>query len=209
MMLTTLITFTFSYIECIDGIGEERLCPDGLLFNAALGPHAFPCQYPIDVDCVGRTTTQPAQPTEDCPHQYGYYRIGDEANCGQFKNCVDGRGFIFDCPEGLAFNDETYRCDWPDQVSTCDAEAYLGFTCPESAKYFLGSEYRFYRSPADCQRYFICIDSKPRLYNCGDGQAFNDLINACDGIENVTGCAPQYEAKFDQSRNTKPKSSRF
>ncbi|KAK9729741.1 Chitin binding Peritrophin-A domain [Popillia japonica] len=47
-----------AYIECIDGVGEERLCPDGLLFNAALGPHAFPCQYPIDVDCVGRTTTR-------------------------------------------------------------------------------------------------------------------------------------------------------
>ncbi|KAK9702366.1 Chitin binding Peritrophin-A domain [Popillia japonica] len=186
---------------------------------------------------------EPAQPT-DCPQIVlintvtteleTKYRVGDEVNCGQFKNCVDGRGFIFDCPEGLAFNDETYRCDWPDQVSTCNAEAFLGFTCPESAKYFLGSEYRFYRSPADCQRYFICIDNKPRLYNCGDGQAFNDLINACDGIENVTGCSPQYEAKFDndlinacdgienvtgcspqyeakfdQSRNTKPKFGRF
>lgn len=70
---------------------------------------------------------EPAQPTEDCPHQYGYYRVGDEVNCGQFKNCVDGRGFIFDCPEGLAFNDETYRCDWPDQVSTCNAEGM--FVC--------------------------------------------------------------------------------
>lgn len=48
--------------------------------------------------------------------------MGDATSCGQFKNCVDGRGFIFDCPEGLAFNGDTYRCDWPDQVTTCDAE---------------------------------------------------------------------------------------
>jgi hypothetical protein len=36
--------------------------------------------------------------------------------------CVDGRGYVFDCPEGLAFNQDTYRCDWPDEVESCDAE---------------------------------------------------------------------------------------
>lgn len=66
--------------------------------------------------------TEPAQPTEDCPHQYGYYRLGDQNNCGQFMNCVEGRGYTFDCPEGLAFDGDSYRCDWPDQVSSCDAE---------------------------------------------------------------------------------------
>lgn len=192
------------YIECKNGIPEDKLCADGLLFNAAAGPQAFPCQYPIDVDCQGRASTQPPQPTEDCPHQFGYYRLGDAANCGQFMNCVDGRGFTFDCPEGLAFNGASYRCDWPDQVADCDAEAFLGFTCPErgAAKnaFFISSEYRFYRSPHDCQRYFICIDGRPRLGNCGDNQAFNELTNTCDGVENVTGCAQSYNAdnsKFD------------
>lgn len=65
---------------------------------------------------------EPAQATDDCPHQFGYYGMGDARSCGQFKNCVDGRAFIFDCPEGLAFNADTYRCDWPDQVASCDAE---------------------------------------------------------------------------------------
>lgn len=37
-------------------------------------------------------------------------------------NCADGKGYIFDCPEGLAFNSESYRCDWPDQVTDCDVE---------------------------------------------------------------------------------------
>lgn len=42
-----------AYIECIDGIAEEKLCPEGLFFN----PEArfnYPCGYPIDVDCAGR-----------------------------------------------------------------------------------------------------------------------------------------------------------
>jgi len=47
---------------------------------------------------------EPPQSTDDCPHQFGYFKVGDQNNCGQFKNCVDGRGFIFDCPEGLAWN---------------------------------------------------------------------------------------------------------
>lgn len=68
---------------------------------------------------------EPPQPTEDCPHQYGYYKIGDASNCGQFMNCVEGRGYTFDCPEGLAFNGDTYRCDWPDQVPSCDPECNL------------------------------------------------------------------------------------
>lgn len=42
-----------AYIECIDGVAEEKLCPEGLYFN----PEArfnYPCGYPIDVDCTGR-----------------------------------------------------------------------------------------------------------------------------------------------------------
>lgn len=189
------------YIECKDGVAEEKLCPDGLLFNPAVGIFAFPCQYPIDVDCTGREQTQPAQPTEDCPHQYGYYRLGDQNNCGQFMNCVEGRGYTFDCPEGLAFDGDSYRCDWPDQVSSCDAEAYLGFTCPEepSVRGLGDPGFRYFRSANDCQRYYVCVNSRPRLYNCGEGSAFNDITNQCDGIENVTGCASQYNVDYDRS----------
>ncbi|XP_076632434.1 protein obstructor-E [Colletes latitarsis] len=177
-----------AYIECIDGIPEEKFCPEGLLFN----PEArfnYPCGYPIDVDCTGRPSRQPAQPTEDCPHQYGYFKIGDNQHCGQFMNCADGRGYVFDCPEGLAFNSESYRCDWPDQVPDCDAEAFLGFRCPEVRDTFLSSP-EFYRSSTDCQHYYVCVNGRPRLQNCGEGNAFNDLIHACDAAENVTGCEP-------------------
>ncbi|XP_069696314.1 protein obstructor-E [Periplaneta americana] len=177
-----------TYIQCEDGVAEEIVCPDGLLFNAKARYFAYPCQYPVDVDCEGRAGLQQPKSTDDCPHQFGYFRLGDRQNCGQFMNCVDGRGYVFDCPEGLAFNQETYRCDWPDEVESCDAEAFLGFKCPEAPGVF-GDDYRFYRNPADCQKYFICVNGGPRLYSCGDGYAFNDEIGGCDGIENVTNCA--------------------
>lgn len=50
-----------AYVECQDGVAEEKLCPDGLLFNDKVGIFTFPCQYPIDVDCTQRTKTQPPQ----------------------------------------------------------------------------------------------------------------------------------------------------
>lgn len=40
-------------------------------------------------------------------------------------NCVNGKSFMFDCPEGLAWSSDTYRCDWPDEVEDCDAEGRL------------------------------------------------------------------------------------
>ncbi|XP_012540049.1 protein obstructor-E [Monomorium pharaonis] len=187
------------YIECIDGIAEEKLCPEGLFFN----PEArfnYPCGYPIDIDCTGRPNLQPAAPTNDCPHQYGYFKIGDHQNCGQFMNCVDGRGYVFDCPEGLAFNAQTYRCDWPDQVPDCDAETFLGFRCPEvKSGFFLNNEIKFYRSPADCHHFYICVNGRPRLQNCGIGNAFNELIDACDAAENVTGCEHEAIARTTPS----------
>lgn len=66
--------------------------------------------------------TEPAEPTDQCPHQFGYFKLGDTRNCSHFRNCVNGVGHDFTCPEGLAFDPETYRCEWPDQASDCDAE---------------------------------------------------------------------------------------
>lgn len=77
----------------------------------------------------------------------------------------------------------------------------MGFSCPpEGNLRGLGEpEYRFFRSPRDCQRYFICIKGQPRLYNCGEGRAFNDISNECDGLENVTTCGSNYNPQYDKS----------
>jgi len=196
-----------AYLECKNGIAEEKLCPDGLLFNER--STGYPCAYPIDVQCSqpqGRF--QPPQPTEDCPHQFGYYRMGDASHCGQFMNCASGRGYVFDCPEGLAWNIETYKCDWPDQVPDCDAESFLGFRCPAPAprSELLGQqeeEYQFYPSNENCQVYFICIEGRPRRISCGEDLAFNPETNQCDDIENVPSCSPDIRQKGQDIKNAR------
>lgn len=180
-----------------------------MLFNEK--STGYPCSYPIDVECNQPTARlQAAQPTDDCPHQFGYYRMGDAKNCGQFKNCAAGTGYVFDCPEGLAWNKETYRCDWPDQVEDCDVEAFLGFSCPPPPPLpkspLLGEqeqEYQFYSHQSNCQKYFICIEGRPRLVGCGEDQAFNPEINACDDIENVPSCSADIRQKGIEIKNAR------
>ncbi|XP_063701534.1 protein obstructor-E-like [Culicoides brevitarsis] len=177
------------YIECNDGVPEEKTCPDGLFFNDKAQWFNYPCGYPVDVDCGSRARFQPPQATEECPHQFGYYKIGDRANCGQWMNCVNGKSFVFECPEGLAWSSETYRCDWPDEVEDCDAEAYLGFKCPPLVNpEFQPQENRYYPHPTDCHKYFLCVGTSPRLFNCGIEGAYDESIYACNGVENVTTC---------------------
>ncbi|KAL7301022.1 hypothetical protein TKK_0006294 [Trichogramma kaykai] len=177
-----------AYIECVEGVPEQKLCPEGLVFNpeARFNNH---CGYPIDVQCAGRSALQRAQPSEECPHQYGYFKVGDRQNCGKFMNCVEGKAFTFDCPEGLAYNPKTYHCDWPDQVEECDTEAFLRFTCPTVGNALLAATTRFYASPHDCQHYYTCDENnRPRLHNCGANKAYNPLTSACDDADNVAGC---------------------
>lgn len=101
--------------------------------------------------------------------------MGDEAHCGEFLNCANGRGYKLACPVGLAFNPATYQCDWPDVVAECNAEAFVGFTCPPETQVegFGPGETKFYRSLEDCQRYFLCNNGRPRLHICGVGSAFD------------------------------------
>lgn len=191
------------YNECVNGAFEEKLCPDGLRFNPSVRDDVYPCQYPSEVPCLERSSLQPAQPTADCPHQFGLFKLGDARNCSGFRNCVNGVGFDFTCPEGLAFSSETYRCEWPDEVADCDAEAFLGFRCPEvPVSRELGPPvgYRYYRSDANCQKYFICIENRPRALSCGGDSAFDELTSTCVSADEVSSCPPELRASAARSR---------
>lgn len=153
--------------------------------------------------CLERSALQPAQPTELCPHQFGYYKLGDAKNCSYFRNCVNGVGYDFTCPDGLAFSSESYRCEWPDEVADCDAEAFLGFRCPEvpiSKDFGPPAGYRFYRSDASCQKYFMCIEGRPRVLFCGENSGFDDLTSTCVSADEVQACPTELKTAAARAR---------
>lgn len=188
--------FCDRYTECREGVASEQQCPDGLLFNDLITNGRYPCEYPSEVYCGSRSKKQAAQPTENCGNQWGYFSSRSSSECGYFYTCVDGREFVFNCPEGLAFSSLTYRCEYADESPDCDAEAYLGFSCPNepAASQVLALGVPSYRSPRDCRKFFLCAGRSPRLQTCELGKVFNEEISGCDEPETVRGCETYYPA---------------
>lgn len=58
--------------------------------------------------------------TGNCLRKWGMFQVGK--SCGDFVNCVGGVEHQFKCPEGLAWHPKLWRCEWPDQVPTCNVE---------------------------------------------------------------------------------------
>merc|ERR1712071_449250 len=110
------------YIECHDGVAENKECPDGLLFNVEAAPFRFPCDYPQEVKCESRAQPAIAKALDlegSCIRRWGMFRASsDAADCGRFVNCVRGKEFQFECPEGLAWHPTLWRCEWPDNVDS-------------------------------------------------------------------------------------------
>lgn len=61
-----------------------------------------------------------SEPSGNCPRKWGLFKIGN--SCGDFVNCVGGIEHVIKCPEGLAWHPTLWRCEWPDQVPTCNVE---------------------------------------------------------------------------------------
>lgn len=115
-----------------------------------------------------------------CPRPNGSFRTRS-TNCGEYIQCADGRAFKQSCDEGLAYDEKKDQCAWPGDVEGCDAEAYLGFSCPS------GSSTGTYKGN-DCQHFFVCVNDSPRLNKCPPRRAFSESKETCVPAENVRGC---------------------
>jgi len=115
---------------------------------------------------------------------------GDATNCGDYVNCVDGNPYLMKCPESLAWDAQSWNCNFADLVPTCNAEAFLGFTCPASN----GVTGLRYPHPTNCAKFFYCNEeNRPRLQTCDVDYVFNKAIGQCDLAANVPGCENYYQ----------------
>lgn len=57
-----------------------------------------------------------------CQRQWGMFFAGDATNCGDYVNCVDGNPYLMKCPESLAWDAQSWNCNFADLVPTCNAE---------------------------------------------------------------------------------------
>lgn len=172
-----------AYIECRNWKATAKLCPGGLLFKPGLPFTDNPCAYPHDVACEGRSVTQVAKRTPEYPRLHGYFRLNDPTDCGAYKNCVGGRAYTLHCPEGLAYNEKMYHCDWPDVVDGCDVESFVGFTCPGLFSEDTDARTVLYSHPKDCRKFYACVAGKPRLGSCAEGEGFDEYTGRCEPLD--------------------------
>jgi len=150
------------------------------------------------VECGERTEIEPPISTTNCPRLYGTF--ADEEDCGVFWKCQDGKSNRYDCPPGLAYDQESRGCRWADQVKECSASVVTiddeggEFQCPKQSS---AGVFTKHAHPADCRQYFLCIGGVPREYGCPLGTVFNvgsgsGIDGKCSDPEEVPECSDYY-----------------
>ncbi|XP_008480568.1 protein obstructor-E-like [Diaphorina citri] len=186
------------YYHCSDGqLVEEKLCPDGLLFDDSNPAHER-CDTNVNVECGERTELQEPKPTKGCPRANGFFRHYDEKVCDKFVNCVDGVPNELPCPPGLIYDDSVSSCAWPSENTRKDCTVTKkdtltdGFSCPDGE--VMGPNGRplphpTFPHPEDCQKFYICRNGVQAQYgSCPAGSVYNEESFKCDEPENVPGC---------------------
>ncbi|XP_030572916.1 probable chitinase 10 [Drosophila novamexicana] len=112
-----------------------------------------------------------------------------DRTCTKYVLCYYGIPVLRECYDGLQYNAETDRCDFPEYVDCVEND------CPQ---YMSISSIRYLPSKAQCSKYFICSDGMAWPQECASGLFFNPKCNCCDYASNV-------ECKeTPQQRNIKP-----
>lgn len=200
------------YYHCYGGAAEQKLCPDGLVFDDVNSSHER-CDIPVNVDCGERKELQQPKPTKGCPRQNGIYRHWDTQVCDKFVNCVDGKPNEQACPPGLIYDDVKSNCAWPSDTIRKDCTNTRrellddGFSCPLGEVILPNGRalpHPTFPHPDDCQKFYICRNGIiPQYGSCPPGSAYNDISFKCDEPENVKGCENWFDEDDDKKNGTK------
>jgi len=188
-----------AYVRCSGGhVVENQICGDGLAFDKYGDPRHVRCKYVQQVDCTGRQALQAPQASHECPRSNAIY-----GNCNSYIECVNGKAYPKNCPEGLMFNNKEAVCDYPDKVPDCTTSQQFGFTCPRltEADYSLFVDHARFPAQSSCSpEFYICLKptyetenaANARKLNCELGELFNPSTLKCEKAEHVPGCARYY-----------------
>jgi len=194
------------YYVCRDGVAQEQLCPDGLVFDPySRKKPPLLCDHYFNVDCGDRTDLQPARGQSDlCPRLNGFYAHPDPAVCHIFYSCVDGLAEEYTCSAGLWYDEYSGVCNWPTSTERegCEAKSYAldtasGFECPPAPpadQYGNQDPHPKYPNLENCGTFFVCHNNiSPREQGCELGEVYNTQTLACDSPENVPECRDYYK----------------
>ncbi|XP_073841588.1 protein obstructor-E [Musca autumnalis] len=142
------------YYVCMDETPVKRSCAEGYLFDSRIQS----CTLPDEAQCVQNCTTALSS--------FCYDRT-----CTKYVLCYAGTAVVRECCDGLQYNAETDRCDFPQYVDCVDNMCTI-FNDPTNIT--------FLPSKAYCDKYYVCVDGQANPRNCSSGLQFNTQCNCCD-----------------------------
>uniref|UniRef100_A0A1I8M7T4 Chitin-binding type-2 domain-containing protein n=1 Tax=Musca domestica TaxID=7370 RepID=A0A1I8M7T4_MUSDO len=142
------------YYVCMDETPVKRSCVEGYLFDSRVQS----CTLPADAQCIQNCTTALSS--------FCYDRT-----CTKYVLCYAGTPVVRECCDGLQYNAETDRCDFPQYVDCVDNMCTI-FNDPTNIT--------FLASKAYCDKYYVCVDGQANARNCSNGLQFNTECDCCD-----------------------------
>ncbi|KAH8270061.1 hypothetical protein KR018_003463, partial [Drosophila ironensis] len=143
------------YYLCMEEVAIPRTCPANYYFDAR------------DQECV---PVMEARCIPSCKNK-GLESFCYDRTCTKYVLCFDGTPVLRECSDGLQYNSQIDRCDYPQYVDCVD-NLCIRQNNPEDIVYIA--------SKAHCDKYYVCLNGQPITRNCSYGLQFNNQTKACD-----------------------------
>lgn len=181
-------SFCDKFYKCENGTLTLETCENGLLFDGRGAVHNH-CNYNWAVSCeepVKRINEVPQVSTPGCPWQFGIYPKSANACHQTYIKCAFGIPYETPCEYGLAYDDRTHSCNWPDLLVDefhCNPEEITGFRCPDKVEpdtlAYKFWPYPRFTIPGEKARLITCVNGYPRITNCEHGKLVDELSLTC------------------------------
>jgi len=199
--------FCDQFYKCANGTLTLETCSNGLLFDGKGSVHEY-CNYYWAADCGERVYELEPEPgrysSPYCEYAFGLFKASPGCDL-YFYRCAFGEAEEVACDKGLAYDDRTHSCNWPDLLLDvgCEPEKVVGFRCPDVSSLPANSLSRQFApfprypmpGPDACASLVTCVNDYPRIINCGYGSVFNENTLGCDDPDNVPKCADYWDGK--------------
>ncbi|GIY90136.1 hypothetical protein CDAR_581411 [Caerostris darwini] len=190
------------FYACNGGVSILQVCQHGLHFNAQLQK----CDWPENAGCETSAIKPKGRGGFEgldtlCPLNEDGNPIlkSHETDCRKFYTCNGGILILQVCQNGLHFNAQLQKCDWPENAG-CETNVAVkpkGKSGKEVLNDICSQEDDGSLKPheTDCGKFYVCNGGQPQILKCQSGLHFNPKRQACDYPENV-GCEKSFLKKL-------------
>ncbi|EDW72612.2 uncharacterized protein Dwil_GK17093 [Drosophila willistoni] len=129
------------------------------------------CEWPFYFDARTQSCVKEKDQCLPMCQNYNLTTFAYARTCSKYVLCYFGTPVLRECPDGLQYNSETDRCDFPEIVDCVDSQCSI---------YSNAYQLHFVASKKACDTYFICGNGIPKELTCAPGLYFSEKCLCCD-----------------------------